>query len=459
MQKVTAIFDIGKTNKKFFLFDSHFKEVYHEYTRFEEVEDDDGFLSEDLDKLVSWIKETFHTAIENPEFDVQSLNFSTYGASLVHLDDNGQLAAPFYNYLKPFPEDLKEQFLAAHGSLEEFQLDTASPFMGLLNSGLQLYYLKYRKPEIFKNIKRSVQFPQYLSSLFTDQYFADYTSIGCHTGMWEYGNGKYASWLKKEGLDGLLDPVTSSQKSIPVQIGDKTVSVGLGIHDSSSALIPYMNGSEEEFTLISTGTWSICMNLYNHEQLTLDELERDCLNFMNINGLSTKSSRLFLGKHLSESARRLSDYYGVDYQSYKSIKWSGQFTSKRKSKNELLLDHSLVMPERFGFINCEHPDYDLFDNYEDALTHLFDEITDIQIASLKLALGNSGVKTIYVDGGFSASKVFIQFMANKLPGYRINSTSFSLGSALGAAIVVNHRKLPENFLKEVYNVKLHPAQL
>ena len=38
-QKVTAVFDIGKTNKKFFLFDKDFKEVYKEYTSFKEIED------------------------------------------------------------------------------------------------------------------------------------------------------------------------------------------------------------------------------------------------------------------------------------------------------------------------------------------------------------------------------------------------------------------------------------
>ena len=39
---VTAIFDIGKTNKKFFLFDDDLKEVHQEYQQFDLIEDDDG---------------------------------------------------------------------------------------------------------------------------------------------------------------------------------------------------------------------------------------------------------------------------------------------------------------------------------------------------------------------------------------------------------------------------------
>ncbi|SVB65319.1 uncharacterized protein METZ01_LOCUS218173, partial [marine metagenome] len=41
-QKVTAVFDIGRTNKKFFLFDDDLKEVYREYIRFDEIVDEDG---------------------------------------------------------------------------------------------------------------------------------------------------------------------------------------------------------------------------------------------------------------------------------------------------------------------------------------------------------------------------------------------------------------------------------
>lgn len=48
MENVTAIFDIGKTNKKFFLFDADFQEVYREYTSIEPIEDEDGHPTENL---------------------------------------------------------------------------------------------------------------------------------------------------------------------------------------------------------------------------------------------------------------------------------------------------------------------------------------------------------------------------------------------------------------------------
>ncbi len=448
-KKVSAIFDIGKTNKKFFLFDEDFNEVHREYVRFDEIPDDMGFLSEDLPELVNWMKSIYQQTLENPEFEVESLNFSTYGASLVHLDEEGNVATPFYNYLKPFPEELEKQFLEEHGGQEQFELETSSPFMGMLNSGLQLYYLKYQKPELFSKIKRSVHFPQYLSSLFTGEYVTDFTSLGCHTGLWDMSEGKYAEWVEKEGLTALMCPLVSTKTHYEVD----GVRIGTGIHDSSSALIPYLYTNDSPFALVSTGTWSICINLYNNKSLTGTELSADCLNFLSIEGKGVKASRLFLGKHLSNVAKILSDHFEVDYQSYKSLGAAKNFVSKRKSGDQLLFDHRLIQPERFGFQNCDEPDYSLFDGYEDALYHFFDEITDIQIKSLSLAVGDSEVKNIYVDGGFSSSEVFIQFLADKLPRHNIFSSSFSLGSALGAAIVVNDRKLPDLFLEKIYNVK------
>ena len=458
-QRVTAIFDIGKTNKKFFLFDEEFNEVERQYIRFDEIPDEDGFLGENLPELVSWMKDTFSALLSNPKYSVQSLNFSTYGASLVHLDERNEPVGAFYNYLKPFPEHLKSAFLAKYKDQASFEMETASPFMGHLNSGLQLYYIKHERPDLYAKIRKSVHFPQYLSSLFTGKFVTDYTSLGCHTGLWDFKENRYAEWVTNEGFDSLLAPVVASNELHTVTASGKTFKVGVGVHDSSSALIPYINATDEPFALISTGTWSICMNFFNEDSLTTRELEADCLNFLSIKGSSVKASRLFLGKHLSNKAKMLCDFFEVPYQSYKSLSWSDDFRSKRFDKKNLMFNHELLKPERFGYVNNDEPDYSVFESYEDALYHLMDELTDLQIASLKLSIGTSEVKKIYIDGGFSASEVFVQFLANKLSNYEIYSTSFSLGTALGAALLVNYRTLPNDFLKNNYQVKKHTPRI
>ena len=177
MEKVKAIFDIGKTNKKFLLFDNDYNVVYQEGREFEEIEDDDGFACENIDKLVKWIEDTLLDAIENLEYDIEAVNFTTYGATLVYLDKDGNRVTPVYNYLKSVDEEIFEEFYDKYEGKQEFCRKTASPALGMLNSGLQIYWLKKKKPEYWEQVEHILHFPQYLSYLFTGKIVSEHTSI------------------------------------------------------------------------------------------------------------------------------------------------------------------------------------------------------------------------------------------------------------------------------------------
>ena len=141
-KKVTAVFDIGKTNKKFFLFDKHYQEVFRDYTRLPLTVDEDGYPTEDITLLQQWIKDTFHSVLESEQYEVKSINFSTYGASLVHLDHHGNVLTPLYNYTKSIEPEITDEFYANYGDELKIAVETASPQSGMLNSGLQLFWLK-----------------------------------------------------------------------------------------------------------------------------------------------------------------------------------------------------------------------------------------------------------------------------------------------------------------------------
>src|SRR4051812_9098881 len=101
-----AIFDIGKTNKKLFVFDEHYHILLEQTMQFDEIKDEDGDACENLPALTQWVKSSISKLTEKKEFLLTALNFSTYGASFVHLDQEGDPVAPLYNYLKPFPAAL-----------------------------------------------------------------------------------------------------------------------------------------------------------------------------------------------------------------------------------------------------------------------------------------------------------------------------------------------------------------
>ncbi len=446
---VTAVFDIGKTNKKFFLFDKDYQEVFREYARFNEIKDEDGFPTENLEALQKWLKELFHRILESKEYDIKAINFSTYGASFVHVDGHGKVLTPLYNYLKPIDEDLLASFYKKYGPELEFSIKTGSPKSGMLNSGLQLYWLKHTQPEVFKKIKYAMHLPQYLSYIFTGVPLSEYTSIGCHTALWDYTKKDYHQWVYKENINHILPPIVSTETSINMNYNGKSIKIGVGIHDSSSALIPYIRGSKKPFILVSTGTWSVSLNPYYESSLTNNDIQKETINYMRINGKVVKSSKLMLGNEYKHQVTQLSNYFGVPYEQHKSVQFNSD-TFQKISKNfkhcfswKYLADVSMPIET-----NITHT------TYEDAYHQLLIELVRLQVKSIKSARGiDTTIKQLFVDGGFSDNDVFIKLLSHYLSGMKLRSTSSSLGSALGAAIVIADSKLNSKFLKKNYALK------
>jgi len=447
---VTAIFDIGKTNKKFFLFDENFQEVYREYTRFEEIKDEDGFPTENLVALQKWLKELFNRILEDKEYDVKAINFSTYGASFVHIDDHGEILTPLYNYTKPMDPSLIDSFFDKYGPEMEFSRKTGSSNSGMLNSGMQLYWLKKTKPEVFKKIKYSLHLPQYLSYIFTGIPLSEYTSIGCHTALWDYDKKDYHNWVYQEKITNILPPIVSTETSINMNYNGRRIKIGVGIHDSSSALLPYVRSTKESFILVSTGTWSVSLNPFTDKILTEHDIQESCINYMRINGKAVKSSRLLLGNEYKYQVTKLSEHFDVASDYHKSIKFDceiykrilGDFTYKFKWKN--MVDEDMPSETVLDF-----------ENFEDAYHHFMTELVLLQVKSIKTVAGSRRIEKLFVDGGFSDNDVFIKLLSHYLRNMELRSTSSSLGSALGAAISISDTKLNSKFLKKNYSLKKH----
>tara|TARA_B100000809_G_scaffold152035_1_gene149376 strand:+ start:4444 stop:5820 length:1377 start_codon:yes stop_codon:yes gene_type:complete len=450
-QKVTAVFDIGKTNKKFFLFDKKFKEVYREYARFDEIEDEDGYPTENLVALQDWLKDLFHRILDSEEYTVKAINFSTYGASFVHLDENGEVLTPLYNYLKDMDKELLNSFYKKYGPEIELSTKTGSPKSGMLNSGLQLYWLKYTQPEIFKKIKYSLHLPQYLSYVFTGIPLSEYTSIGCHTSLWDYEKKDYHQWVYAEEINKILPPIVSTETSINMNYNGRRIKIGVGIHDSSSALIPYIRGSKKPFVLVSTGTWSVSLNPFSETLLNEKEMEEDCISYMRINGKAVKSSKLLLGNEYKHQVTKLSDHFKVPHEQHKTVQFD--FDTYTQIENNF---NPCFHWEYLNDIDAPKETTIIHTTYAEAYHQLMIELTHLQVKNIEAARGqNKSINRLFLDGGFSDNDVFIKLLSHYLRDMDLRSTSSSLGSALGAAIVISDSKLNSKFLKKNYSLKKH----
>ncbi len=448
--KVTAVFDIGRTNKKFFLFDKKLKEVYRTYTIIEEIKDEDGFPCDNLTEIIQWVKNTLNQFLRHKTFVIQAVNFSAYGASMVHLDKFGNPVAPLYSYLRPISSDILAKFYATHGDVWQLAKETSSPPLAMLNSGLQPYWIKYAKPDLFKKIKWSLHFPQYLSYLFTGIPVSDYTSIGCHTMLWDYSKKDYHQWVYDEEIDRVLAPIVDTRTMILKSYQDRRLKFGVGIHDSSSALLPYFRFAKAPFLLISTGTWSISMNSFSDAPLTEEDLQNDVLNFMQIDGRPVRASRLFLGNEYKLQIKELLRHFNKKPKHHHHIKIRWKLINKLRSNYQRKFTFDSI---KLSHLVSEKVGLDHFKDFGEAYHQLMLELVELQVRSSRMAIGETALKKIYIDGGFINNDIYVKLLVDHFSTYKVETARSGLGSALGAAIVIADKEMTENSLTKHYELK------
>ena len=450
MKEVSLIFDIGKTNKKCFLFDEDYQEVYKDYQIFSEIKDEDGHPADDLPAIEKWIKNSCKKLLHSKKYKISAINFSTYGATMVHLDKKGKPLTPLYNYTKSFPENILKPFYKKYGSELKIAGETASPVSGMLNAGLQLFWIKKTQPAIYKKIKWSLHFPQYLSCLFTGIPLSEFTSIGCHTSLWDYQKKDYHDWVYEEKINKKLPPIVPTATSINTEYIGKKIKVGVGIHDSSAALLPYLRADRKPFLLVSTGTWSISLNPFSRKILDGKDLKNDCLHYMRIEGQPVKAARLFLGKEYGVQVKKLELFFAKKDKAHQKIKFDKTIFRKLqfKFKNKFRFSH-LHLPRE----QPEKTDYSQFKNFSEAVHQLMMELMELQAVAVKRAMGKTKIKKIYIDGGFADNDIFVKLMVHYFSDKKIRTTHSPLGSALGTAMVISDQEVSKGFLRKNYAMK------
>ncbi|MCW3089350.1 MAG: carbohydrate kinase [Ferruginibacter sp.] len=447
---VIAIFDVGKTNKKLFLFDRHYRIVYEKSARFIETQDEDGDDCENLESLRLSVFDSLREVFRMKEFSIRAINFSTYGASFVYIDEKGNPLTPLYNYLKKYPEHLSRQFYDTYGGEQAFAHVTASPVLGSLNSGMQLYRIKYERPELFAKIKYALHLPQYLSYLISGVPCSDITSIGCHTNLWDFYENRYHRWVAEEGILEKLAPVLPGNETLPATFPGRNYLVGIGLHDSSAALIPYLVNFHEPFILISTGTWCISLNPFNQTPLTNEELQNDCLCYMTYQGKPVKASRLFAGYEHELQVKRIAEHFNQNAVRYRSIPYDAEIIAQLQKK--MTFDGPVNLKES----SFPRRDLSQFKNDTEAYHQLILDIMAQQCFSTQLVIQGTATKRIFVDGGFSKNAIYMNLLAKFFPHIEIFAASMAQATAVGTALSIhkawNKRALPNDLIQLKYYV-------
>jgi sugar (pentulose or hexulose) kinase len=247
---------------------------------------------------------------------------------------------------------------------------------------------------------------------------------------------------------------------IPAALNGRPVLSGVGLHDSSAALIPYLSNFSEPFVLISTGTWCITLNPFNQSRLLAEELKQDCLSYMEYRARPVKASRLFAGYEHEQQVKKLAEHFNVGEGYYKTVAFNAELVTKLSSKAATPQSGNaqpMLQQSAFGKRSLAG-----FASYEEAYHQLMMDIMEQQIVSTNLVL-NREVKKIFVDGGFSRNPVYMQLLAIAYPQVEVYAASIAQASAIGAAMAVhaywNKQPVPLDLIELVRYTASQPAAL
>ncbi len=257
----SAVFDIGKTNVKFSLFNSK-GELLHNVNQANSVQRDGPFPHCDTEKIWSWLLDSLSKLAL--EFEIVEFVTVTHGATGALIDAAGELVFPIMDYEFEIPQKLSDEYEKIRPSFKE----TFSPSVPVgLNLGRQLYWLQKKFPDKFAGVSDILMYPQYWSFRLTGKRTNEMTSLGCHTDLWNPQKGCYSSLVSHMKWEALFPAAKPTQEvlgllkpELKTQLGFKSdCKIINGIHDSNASYFRHRKNRQGAFSVVSTGTWVICM--------------------------------------------------------------------------------------------------------------------------------------------------------------------------------------------------------
>ncbi|WP_306141502.1 FGGY-family carbohydrate kinase [Roseibium sp. MMSF_3412] len=292
-----AVIDIGKTNAKVGVVDAVHGAEIDIATQPNAVLPEPPYPHYDLEGLWRFVLGALQS--QNEKYGIDAISITTHGASIVLLDDEGNLAAPMLDYEFAGPDALSASYDAVRPDFQE----TGSPRLPLgLNVGAQIYWQLHRDAGLLDRIASVVTYPQYWSYRLTGAKNTEMTSLGAHTDLWNPQERRFSPLVRQLGIANKMAPAHIAAGSTNVLKPEIAAVAGLrpgipvasGIHDSNASLYPYLLALKGGFSVVSTGTWVISFAVGGQKK-TLSP-ERDTLLNVNAFGDPVPSARFMGGR-------------------------------------------------------------------------------------------------------------------------------------------------------------------
>lgn len=294
---LVAVVDIGKTNAKLAIVDSDKAQELDVRTAPNQVIQSDPYPHFDVSRLWNFLINSLKEL--SGLYSISSISITTHGACVVLLDTNGDLATPILDYEHDGPDNLHESYNRIRPPFAK----SGSPRLPIgLNVGAQLHWLFEQDQTLRNRVDTILMYPQYWAYRFSGIKVNEPTSLGCHTDLWNPADNDFSELVDTLNLRELMAPVVLATTNLGSILPDIAAATGLpgdtpvycGIHDSNASLYAHLKNLEMPFSVVSTGTWVICMSM-GTDATNLDE-SRDTLLNVNALGKPVPSSRFMGGR-------------------------------------------------------------------------------------------------------------------------------------------------------------------
>lgn len=341
----TIVFDLGKTHAKLSLWNAAGESIAR-VTRANKVcTNSSGLKCLDVHGIDAWLIDSLsHFATLTKVGQIIPV---AHGAAFALIKENTLVAAPL-DYEDEIEADILKQYLDERDAFEV----TGSPALPCgLNLGAQIYRYEAKFGKIPAQTE-ILTWPQYWAWRFSGVSSSEWSSLGCHTDLWDPANAQFSPMAKRLGWADKFAPVRGAADKLSTISAQLQAETGLspecvvhcGIHDSNAALVAARGCTEiaeGELTALSTGTWFIAMrSLHNVGDdagafaLNSAHEARDCLINVGPLGNPIPSAR-FMGGREFELLGGIADL--TDFDQSDTYEWERRL-------QQMLAGDSFILP-------------------------------------------------------------------------------------------------------------------
>lgn len=450
MNSIVAVVDIGKTNKKVALFDADLQQVAHVQAPFPALLRD-GILIEQTEAIWAWLKLQLRDLHAQHPF--AAISITTHGAAWAALAEDGSLAIPVIAYEHDLgvegQRSFDHRFYGRCGRLEDLQAETGTCDLPLLvNPAKMVLFAQERLATGWAKARHLVNYPQFWGHLLTGQLASEATYSANHSFLFDIRARKASTAAHALGVAGMLDfafrnpwdQLGTLRPELQAELGLPALPVTVGIHDSNSALLPYLiKHRGRDFVVNSTGTWCVAMHRVPQVRYRPEELGQKVIFNIDALGGLTKTSFLMGGQDYGL-------YHGIIGGADPAFD-AGRVDAVLHGTGRLVLPGAFPsqFPMARGGIKDDHAVVPVSDLQAGRVPGWFkDPVLGHDLLNISLALQTEvalrrtdiGEKTaIFVEGGFRNNPTFLAVLAALFPHNTIACTSLAQASAAGAALL------------------------